>query len=91
MSEKIKKEVICRDCKETFTAWVGKETTVVARCKGCRSKRNRAARGRTFSEQERLRKAPPVKIFTKEEIEAVAHLMTPPRRTKKQYLRVELY
>jgi hypothetical protein len=44
-----------------------------------------------MKEMEALRDVPPVKIFTRKEIAEVAHLMTPPKVEKKQYLRADLY
>lgn len=61
-------------------------------CRDCAKTRNKENRGRTIAEIVSLgeKNIDPVKVFSKKEIKAVAHLCTPPKLAKRgTYYRID--
>ena len=87
---KQKKTFICRICRKRVSG-IYEESYQPVFCNQCNRIRQKKTRGRNGEEMKHLRQLPPVKVFSKQEIAQVAHLMTPPKAVKKEYLRADLY
>ena len=92
-SEQIAVESYCSYCGLKYTRWEPKDSKRLniksKACRECETKRAKKWRGKSFKEISKKNLAPPVKIFTREEIDEIAHTITVPERLKPlRYFRV---
>ena len=83
-SDKVRVDVVCPDCGVDFIRWcaIGSDNIRIksVRCPKCSKINQRGIRGRNGEDIDRMRDLPPVKIFTRKEIAAIADTITIPKK-----------
>jgi hypothetical protein len=74
---------VCRECGVSFTYDTSEKSGTRVRCRPCARIKEQADRGRNIRQMAAMSSAPPVKIYSRKEIELIASQLSVPRRLQK--------